>query len=115
MILGTPTEDDWDGVTHLPGYKNHKLGFYRGQKLGLSFPRLYDIMEGESMASALPTLCCEDLKFVKYMREVFTANCQESPPHGEEACGRPALPCYRWNSSGKTISFLFWTQFPEQK
>ncbi|KAJ4441255.1 hypothetical protein ANN_11109 [Periplaneta americana] len=52
-ILGTPTEETWPGVTHLPGYKSHKLGFYRGQKLGLSFPRLYDVMEGESMASAL--------------------------------------------------------------
>lgn len=37
----------------MPGYKPHKLGFYRGQKLGLTFPRLYDIMEGENMASAL--------------------------------------------------------------
>ncbi|XP_039284459.1 cyclin-dependent kinase 14 isoform X3 [Nilaparvata lugens] len=52
-ILGTPLEEDWEGVTHLPGYKPHKMNFYRGQKLGLSFPRLYDIIEGESMASAL--------------------------------------------------------------
>lgn len=29
------------------------LGFYRPRKLGLSFPRLYDIPEGEAMASAL--------------------------------------------------------------
>ena len=28
-------------------------GFYRPRKLGLSFPRLYDIPEGEAMASAL--------------------------------------------------------------
>jgi cyclin-dependent kinase 14 len=53
QILGTPTEETWPGVTHLPGYKPHKLGFYRGQKLGLAFPRLYDVMEGESMACAL--------------------------------------------------------------
>ncbi|RZF34711.1 hypothetical protein LSTR_LSTR016610, partial [Laodelphax striatellus] len=52
-ILGTPLEEDWEGVTHLPGYKPHKMNFYRGQKLGLSFPRLYDIIEGESMASSL--------------------------------------------------------------
>lgn len=52
-VLGTPTEESWEGVTRLPGYKPHKLGFYRGQKLGLTFPRLYDIMEGENMASAL--------------------------------------------------------------
>lgn len=25
-LLGTPTEDSWQGVTHLPSYKPHKLG-----------------------------------------------------------------------------------------
>lgn len=25
-ILGTPTEESWQGVTHLPGYKLHMLG-----------------------------------------------------------------------------------------
>lgn len=25
-LLGTPTEETWRGVTHLPGYKPHKLG-----------------------------------------------------------------------------------------
>lgn len=30
-----------------------QTGFYRPRKLGLSFPRLYDIQEGEAMASAL--------------------------------------------------------------
>lgn len=25
-LLGTPTEDTWQGVTHLPSYKPHKLG-----------------------------------------------------------------------------------------
>ncbi|XP_058461612.1 cyclin-dependent kinase 14 [Malaya genurostris] len=52
-ILGTPTEDSWPGVTHLPGYKLHMLGFFKPRKLGLSFPRLYDIIEGETMACAL--------------------------------------------------------------
>ncbi|XP_070499366.1 uncharacterized protein Eip63E isoform X1 [Chironomus tepperi] len=52
-LLGTPVEETWTGVTHLPSYKPHKLGFYRPRKLGLSFPRLYDIPEGEAMASAL--------------------------------------------------------------
>lgn len=28
-----------------------KLGFYRPRKLGHSFPRLYDIVEGEAIAS----------------------------------------------------------------
>lgn len=82
-LLGTPTEDSWRGVTHLPGYKPQKLGtftsmvciyhikftfilyteksqrfflssqtgFYRPRKLGHSFPRLYDIVEGEAIAS----------------------------------------------------------------
>ncbi|XP_054012358.1 cyclin-dependent kinase 14 isoform X1 [Hylaeus anthracinus] len=52
-VLGTPTEETWPGVTHLPGYKPHRLGFYPPRKLGLSFPRLYDIADGDSMASSL--------------------------------------------------------------
>jgi cyclin-dependent kinase 14 len=35
-------------------------GFYRPRKLGLSFPRLHDIVEGEAMASALLQLNPED-------------------------------------------------------
>lgn len=27
-LLGTPVEDTWNGVTHLPGYKPHKLGLF---------------------------------------------------------------------------------------
>ncbi|XP_017070906.1 cyclin-dependent kinase 14 isoform X2 [Drosophila eugracilis] len=50
-LLGTPTEDTWAGVTHFPGYKPHKLGFYRPRKLGHNFPRLYDIIEGETIAN----------------------------------------------------------------
>ncbi|CAA9994597.1 unnamed protein product [Nesidiocoris tenuis] len=52
-ILGTPSEETWEGVTSLPGYNSHKLCFYKGQKLGLAFPRLYDIVEGENIAMAL--------------------------------------------------------------
>lgn len=52
-VLGTPTEETWPGVTHLPGYKAHRLIFYPPRKLGHSFPRLYDIAEGDSMASSL--------------------------------------------------------------
>lgn len=25
-LLGTPVEETWSGVTHLPSYKPHKLG-----------------------------------------------------------------------------------------
>ncbi|XP_024081538.1 cyclin-dependent kinase 14 isoform X2 [Cimex lectularius] len=52
-ILGTPAEDTWEGVSHLPGYSSHKIIAYKGKKLGLAFPRLYDITEGENMASSL--------------------------------------------------------------
>uniref|UniRef100_A0A0A9Y8F5 cyclin-dependent kinase n=2 Tax=Lygus hesperus TaxID=30085 RepID=A0A0A9Y8F5_LYGHE len=56
-ILGTPTEETWEGVSSLPGYSNHVPitceYLYKGKKLGLAFPRLYDIVEGENIASAL--------------------------------------------------------------
>ncbi|XP_012284397.1 cyclin-dependent kinase 14 isoform X2 [Orussus abietinus] len=52
-ILGTPTEETWPGVTHLPSYRPQRLTFYPPRKLGLSFPRLYDIAEGDGMASSL--------------------------------------------------------------
>lgn len=52
-ILGTPTDDTWPGVTRLPGYVPHRFKLYPMKKLGLSFPRLYDIAEGDSMACAL--------------------------------------------------------------
>lgn len=51
--MGTPTEDDWPGVTRLPGYKLHKLGQYKSRKLGLYWPHLHDVAHGEAMASAL--------------------------------------------------------------
>lgn len=36
------------------------LGFYRPRKLGHSFPRLYDIVEGEAIASLFLQLNPED-------------------------------------------------------
>ncbi|XP_015116566.1 cyclin-dependent kinase 14 isoform X1 [Diachasma alloeum] len=59
-ILGTPTEETWPGVTRLPGYKPHRLAFYPLRKLGLSFPRLYDVAEGDNMASSLLQLNPDD-------------------------------------------------------
>ncbi|KAB0796158.1 hypothetical protein PPYR_10219 [Photinus pyralis] len=53
VVLGTPGEEDWPGVTTLPGYKPHKLGQYRPRKLGLYWPRLHDVVQGEAMATAL--------------------------------------------------------------
>lgn len=54
QVLGTPTEKEWEGVTRLRGYRQNveKIGLYRGQKLGFAFPRLYDIAEGEILATA---------------------------------------------------------------
>ncbi|XP_021928252.1 cyclin-dependent kinase 14 isoform X1 [Zootermopsis nevadensis] len=77
-ILGTPTEETWSGVTHLPGYKPHKLGFYRAQKLGLAFPRLYDVVEGENMASALLQLKADDRIMAE---EALTHRYFSSLPH----------------------------------
>ncbi|KAK9876798.1 hypothetical protein WA026_015036 [Henosepilachna vigintioctopunctata] len=52
-VLGTPTEEDWEGVSRLPGYKPPKLTQYKPKKLGLVWPRLHDVLHGESMATAL--------------------------------------------------------------
>lgn len=51
--MGTPGEEEWPGVTSLPGYKQNKLGQYRERKLGLCWPRLHDVVQGEAMATAL--------------------------------------------------------------
>ncbi|XP_032457301.1 cyclin-dependent kinase 14 isoform X3 [Nasonia vitripennis] len=59
-ILGTPTEDTWPGVSQLPAYKPNRLAFYPIRKLGLSFPRLYDIAEVDNMASSLLKLNPEE-------------------------------------------------------
>jgi len=52
-ILGTPTEATWPGVSRLPLYKPQRLNFYRTQRLGHTFPRLYDISCAENLASKL--------------------------------------------------------------
>lgn len=53
--MGTPTEEHWEGCTHLKGYKEGrgKIFMYPHQKLGHVFPRLYDIAEGENLATSL--------------------------------------------------------------
>ena len=40
-------------MTRLPGYKLHKIGQYRSRKLGLCWPRLHDVVHGETMATSL--------------------------------------------------------------
>lgn len=52
-MLGTPTEATWPGVSRLPLYKPQRLNFYRTQRLGHAFPRLYDISQAENLASKL--------------------------------------------------------------
>lgn len=52
-MLGTPAEEDWEGVTRLPGYKVQKLTQYKPKKLGLVWPRLHDVVYGEAMATSL--------------------------------------------------------------
>lgn len=59
-ILGTPTEETWPGVSRLPAYKPHRLAFYPIRKLGLSFPKLYDVTDGDNVASSLLQLNPDD-------------------------------------------------------
>jgi len=64
QVLGLPTEEVWTGVSHLPLYEDllkKNMRQFRAyqrkptefRKLGRHFPKLYDIPEGENMASAL--------------------------------------------------------------
>ncbi|XP_030759801.1 cyclin-dependent kinase 14 [Sitophilus oryzae] len=75
-VLGTPTEEDWQGCTRLPGYKPNKLGNYKPRRLGLCWPRLHDVSFGEAMATALlqldPTkrLGAEEAMQHKYFEEL---------------------------------------------
>ena len=76
QVLGTPTEKDWEGVTRLRGYRQNveKIGLHRGMKLGYEFPRLYDIAEGEALASAflqVSILRCKKLRKMLNILAVF--------------------------------------------
>ncbi|XP_026480878.1 LOW QUALITY PROTEIN: cyclin-dependent kinase 14-like [Ctenocephalides felis] len=59
-ILGTPTEQTWPGVSRLPSYKPRKFISFRSRRLGLSFPRLHDSPDGESVAESLLQLNPDD-------------------------------------------------------
>ncbi|KAK3850545.1 hypothetical protein Pcinc_042760 [Petrolisthes cinctipes] len=50
-VVGTPTEDTWVGVSHLPNYKPHRLTPHRCRRLAAAFPRLADVPHAESLAS----------------------------------------------------------------
>ncbi|XP_035702602.1 cyclin-dependent kinase 14 isoform X2 [Folsomia candida] len=51
-VLGTPTEKSWEGVTQLANYHREVKRLYKPQKLGLAFPRLYDVSSAENLAAA---------------------------------------------------------------
>ena len=52
-VTGTPTEETWPGVSHLPNYRPHKMCYYKGQRLGHAWTRLYDIPFAENIGSML--------------------------------------------------------------
>jgi cyclin-dependent kinase 14 len=52
-VTGTPTEEIWPGVSHLPNYRPHKMCYYKGQRLGHAWTRLYDIPFAENIGSML--------------------------------------------------------------
>ncbi|XP_013788481.2 cyclin-dependent kinase 14-like [Limulus polyphemus] len=50
-VLGTPTEETWEGVTRYPNYKSGTYGNYRKQPLSKPFPKLLNVPHAESIAS----------------------------------------------------------------
>lgn len=56
QVVGTPTEESWQGVNRLPGLRTHvtRWGTCPGRPLGSAFPRLRDGgREAERLAAAL--------------------------------------------------------------
>lgn len=53
QILGTPTEENWPGVSRLPGYRTARSAMHRSHRLGTAFPRLHDSREAEALAASL--------------------------------------------------------------
>lgn len=66
-------------MTRLRGYRQNveKIGFYRGQKLGYVFPRLYDITEGEILANAFLQVRIQKVKFEETLKIVNEMNLNE--------------------------------------
>uniref|UniRef100_A0A131XJH2 cyclin-dependent kinase n=1 Tax=Hyalomma excavatum TaxID=257692 RepID=A0A131XJH2_9ACAR len=50
-ILGTPTEETWEGVSRYKNYKLHKFGMYPGQPLKQAFPKLSEIPQADEIAN----------------------------------------------------------------
>ena len=53
QILGTPTEREWEGVTHFSHYSTDKFGFYPPQRLAAVIPKLAHISHAELLATSL--------------------------------------------------------------
>lgn len=50
-VLGTPTEETWDGVTKLPNYRPEKFVYYKSQSLSSAYPKLKDASKAEALAT----------------------------------------------------------------
>ncbi|KAI1291905.1 Cyclin-dependent kinase 14 [Halotydeus destructor] len=50
-VLGTPTEETWEGVSMLPHYRLDRMGFYKPSKLSQVYGKLSTIVGAEEMAN----------------------------------------------------------------
>ncbi|XP_064465931.1 cyclin-dependent kinase 14-like [Ornithodoros turicata] len=50
-ILGTPTEETWEGVSRFKNYKLHKFGMYQAQPLKSAFPKVAEIPQADEIAN----------------------------------------------------------------
>ncbi|XP_023229424.1 cyclin-dependent kinase 14-like [Centruroides sculpturatus] len=51
-VLGTPTEETWEGVSRFPNYKPEKFKIYKPQHLSAAFPKLIKMANAEKLASS---------------------------------------------------------------
>lgn len=66
-FLGTPTEDTWHGVTHLPGYKPYKLGMYANRfNVDLWFYKANRNINNISFVSCTHELIISNILFVGF-------------------------------------------------
>lgn len=77
-VLGTPSEDTWDGVTEFPNYKPQKFGHYGSQALSAAFPRLTEIQLGEKLANSFLQL--QPRKRISAIEALHHTYFKELPP-----------------------------------
>ena len=53
QVLGTPSEEVWEGVSDFPNYQTEKFGYYNPQRLSLVIPKLAHIPHAEKLAIQL--------------------------------------------------------------